>query len=418
MKKTIKASIITIGDEILIGQITDTNAVFLAQELTENGVYVHEMKTVGDSRQQIFEALDCSLEKSDLILMTGGLGPTNDDLTKPTLAEYFNSKLILNEEVLTDVEEFITSRGYKVNERNRQQAMVPENCKVVRNSNGTAPGMWFEKNNTIVISMPAVPFEMKEMFGKKMLPLLQETFVFPKIIQRTVLTHGIPESHMAELLQDWETNLTGRIKLAYLPSPERLRLRLSMQSSEKADAEKKIDTEIRKLHKIIGKSIYGEGNYFPEHAVLDLLKERKKTVATAESCTGGNIAGRLTSVPGSSQAYKGSTIAYSNDIKTARLDVAEEDIIKHGAVSRQVVEAMAKGAIKNFGTNYGVATSGVAGPGGGTPEKPVGTVWIAVASKEKVFSKKYNFGKRRDINIRRSSAKALDMLRKFILDFY
>ena len=416
--KNITAALLSVGDEILIGQITDTNAVFLAEQLTLKGVQVNEMQTVGDSRRQIFDALDCSLQKNDIVLLTGGLGPTDDDLTKAVLAEYFNTNLILNEDVLADVEGFIRSRGFQVNERNRKQALVPEACKVIRNDNGTAPGMWFEHKGSVVVSMPAVPFEMKEMFSEKVLPLLAQHFDFPSIVHRTVLTHGIAESHMAQMLEDFEAALHKDVKLAYLPSPERLRLRFSIGGKSKQQAEEILEAEIHKLKKIIGKAIYGEGNYFLEQTVFELLKERKATLATAESCTGGSIAAKITSVPGSSQVFLGGTVAYSNQVKTEHLKVPEALIEKHGAVSREVVEAMAKGALNVFGSDYSIAVSGIAGPDGGPDEKPVGTVWIAVAGNDKLFSKKYIFGKRRNINIQRASAKALDMLRKFILDFY
>lgn len=416
--KNISAALLSVGDEILIGQITDTNAVFLAEQLTLKGVQVNEMQTVGDSRRQIFDALDCALRRNDIVLLTGGLGPTDDDLTKAVLSEYFNTQLVLNKEVLADVEGFILSRGFQVNERNRKQALVPEKCKVIRNSNGTAPGMWFEHKGSVVVSMPAVPFEMKEMFSDKVLPLLEQHFDFPSIVHRTILTHGIAESRLAEMLEDFEAALHKDVKLAYLPSPERLRLRLSLWGKSKEKGEEILENEIRKLKKIIGKAIYGEGNYFLEQTVFKLLKERNATLATGESCTGGSISAKITSLPGSSQVFLGGTVAYSNQVKSEHLNVPESLIEKHGAVSQEVVEAMAEGALERFGSDYSIAVSGIAGPEGGTQEKPVGTVWIAVAGKNKLFSKKYTFGKRRNINIQRASAKALDMLRKFILDFY
>ena len=418
VQNKIKASIITVGDEILIGQITDTNSVFLAEQLTNIGIDVHEMKTVGDSEKQITDALDCSLNRHNIIVMTGGLGPTDDDITKYVLAKYFNTTLVQNDEVLADIEEFVVARGFTVNERNRKQALVPKLCTVIRNTNGTAPGMWFEKNGTVLISVPAVPFEMKEMFTEKILAKLLKHFTLPTIVQRTVLTHGIPESHLAEQLQNWEQQLDKQIKLAYLPSPERLRLRLSIQCTDKEKAQAKLEAEIKKLHKIIGRAIYGEGDYFLEHEVFNLLKKKGKTVVTAESCTGGSVAAKITSIAGSSQIFLGSVVAYSNDVKINKLDVPKKEITKHGAVSKEVVENMAVGALNNFKSDYSIAVSGIAGPDGGTIEKPVGTVWIAVADRQKVFSKKFNFGKRRNINIRRAGSKSLDMLRKFILDYY
>jgi nicotinamide-nucleotide amidase len=266
--------------------------------------------------------------------------------------------------------------------------------------------------------MPAVPFEMKEMFSQKVLPLLGQHFDFPSIVHRTILTHGIAESHLAEMLEDFESTLHKDVRLAYLPSPERLRLRFSIRGKSEEQGKEILENEIRKLKTIIGKAVYGEGNYFLEQTVFELLKERNATLATAESCTGGSISAKITSIPGSSQVFLGGTVAYSNRVKTAHLGVPESMIEKYGAVSREVVEAMAEGALERFGSDYSVAVSGIAGPEGGTEEKPVGTVWIAVSGNKKTFSKKYTFGKRRNINIQRASAKALDMLRKFILDFY
>ncbi len=415
--KKIKAAILTIGDEILIGQITDTNSVFLAEHLTLSGVSMNDILTVGDCKKKIFSALDYTLTQNDIVIITGGLGPTEDDITKATLADYFNSNMILNQEVAEDVGKIVQSRNLKMNELNKGQALVPDNCKVIRNLNGTAPGMWFEKDNKVVVSLPAVPFEMKAMFLKSVLPLLKAKFELPIIKYRTILTHGVPESHLAEMLNEWETALPKQVKLAYLASPERVRLRLGTECRSGEEADAILNKQVEELHKILGKAIYGEGDYFLEQSIFQMLKKRNKTVSTAESCTGGYLASRITSVAGSSAVFKGGIVAYSNEIKEKLLDIPAELIRKHGAVSKEVARAMAEGTLRSFNTDYAMAVTGIAGPGGGTVQKPVGTVWIAVADKQQIVAAKYNFGQRRDINIRRSSAKAMDMLRKLMLDF-
>lgn len=413
-----KADIITIGDEILIGQITDTNSVFIAQKLNLSGIKIRQIITVSDEKEDIKNTVDNSLKMSDIVILTGGLGPTDDDKTKDALAEYFGSNLIENKDVLEDIKRFAVFKKLNLNKRNILQAQVPDNCTVIRNDYGTAAGMWFEKNNKVLVSMPAVPFEMREMFSKKVIPLLEKRFNTPHIFHKTVQTFGIPESELAEILNDWEKNLHPKISLAYLPSPERIRLRLSIICDENDKAQEIVDSEVRKLYEIIGKSIFAEGDVFLQQALGELLKNENSTLATAESCTGGNIARLITSVPGSSAYFKGGIVAYSNEIKQNVLGV-EEDILKnYGAVSAQTVEMMAKGALKLMKTDYAIAVSGIAGPDGGTPEKPVGTVWIAVARKNKCVAKEYHFGMLRDINIRLASSKAMDMMRKLILKYY
>ncbi len=412
-----KADIITIGDEILIGQITDTNSVFIAEKLNNSGFEIRQITSVADTKEHIFEVLDEVSKYTDLVVITGGLGPTEDDLTKQTLADYFGSKLILNEDVLEDVKQFVRNKGFTLNERNIKQAEIPDNCKIIRNKNGTAAGMWFEKDDTVFISMPAVPFEMKEMFEVRVLPLLKEKFKLPKVIHKNILTYGFPESSLAEKLSDWEQNLHSKISLAYLPSPERIRLRLSMICDTEEKAEKILDTEVQKLKNIIGENIFGCGAGFLQDSLAEILNEKNITVSTAESCTSGNIARLITSVPGSSSYFKGGIAAYSNDVKTALLKVSEETLEKYGAVSKEVVEQMVKGQLELFNTDYGIAVSGIAGPDGGTEEKPVGTTWIAVGNKEKIIAKKYTFGTRRLLNVRFASTRAMDNLRRFILGF-
>ena len=412
-----KADIITIGDEILIGQITDTNSVFIAEKLNNSGFEIRQITSVADTKEHIFEVLDEVSKYTDLVVITGGLGPTEDDLTKQTLADYFGSKLILNEDVLEDVKQFVRNKGFTLNERNIKQAEIPDNCKIIRNKNGTAAGMWFEKDDTVFISMPAVPFEMKEMFEVRVLPLLKEKFKLPKVIHKNILTYGFPESSLAEKLSDWEQNLHSKISLAYLPSPERIRLRLSMICDTEEKADKILNAEVQKLKDIIGENIFGCGDGFLQDSLAEILKEKNVTVSTAESCTSGNIARLITSVPGSSSYFKGGIAAYSNDVKTALLKVSEETLEKYGAVSKEVVEQMVKGQLELFNTDYGIAVSGIAGPDGGTEEKPVGTTWIAVGNKEKIIAKKYTFGTRRLLNVRFASTRAMDNLRRFILGF-
>ena len=408
------AEIITIGDEILIGQVIDTNSAFIAEKLNDIGIDVRQITTVGDSKQQIFAALDNALKYSELVIFTGGLGPTDDDITKETLAEYFNTELEINKDVLSDIKKFISARMSKLNERNIKQAEVPKNCKIIRNQNGTAAGMWFEKNDSVIVSMPAVPFEMKEMTNVGLIPLLKKHFKTPSVIHKTVQTFGIPEAMLAEKLSSWEKQLPQRLKLAYLPSPERIRLRFSCISDDKKKSEDFINTEIEKLKSIIGDSVFGYGDVFLQEVIGEILKNKTKTIATAESCTGGNISRLITSVSGSSEYFKGSVVAYSNEIKERVLTVKHETLIKHGAVSKQTVEEMAKGVRELYKTDYAVSVSGIAGPEGGTKDKPVGTTWIAVADKNKVISKKYTFGTRRDINIRRASSTALFLLFKIL----
>ncbi|RLD50540.1 MAG: competence/damage-inducible protein A [Bacteroidetes bacterium] len=412
-----KADIITIGDEILIGQITDTNSVFIAEKLNNSGFEIRQITSVSDNKEHIITVLDEVSKYTDLVVITGGLGPTEDDLTKQTLADYFGSKLILNEDVLEDVKQFVRNKGFTLNERNIKQAEIPDNCKIIRNKNGTAAGMWFEKDDTVFISMPAVPFEMKEMFEVRVLPLLKEKFKLPKVIHKNILTYGFPESSLAEKLSDWEQNLHSKISLAYLPSPERIRLRLSMICDSEKKAEDILDAEIEKLKGFIGENIYGYGDMFLQDAIAEILKNSNLTVSTAESCTSGNIARLITSVPGSSSYFKGGIAAYSNDVKTALLKVSEETLEKYGAVSKEVVEQMVKGQLELFNTDYGIAVSGIAGPDGGTEEKPVGTTWIAIGNNEKIIAKKYTFGTRRLLNVRFASTRAMDNLRRFILGF-
>ncbi len=411
-----KVEIITIGDEILIGQIVDTNSAWLAKELNENGFSVFQITSVSDSREHILEALAQAEERADIIITTGGLGPTADDITKPAIAEYFNSKLIINQEVLRDLSEYLTQKGRELGEKNRNQALVPDKCTVIRNHIGTAPVMWFEKAGKVFVSLPGVPFEMKELAKIKVIPKLKDFFDTPYLYHKTVMTNGLPESILSEKISEWENNLPEYMKLAYLPSPEAVRLRISALG-ESERIRKEIEAQIDSLSDYIGKYIFSYDDIYLEEALGALLRSKNATLSTAESCTGGKIAHLLTGVPDASSYFKGSIVAYSNEAKMNLLNVSASSLEKHGAVSQEVVEAMAKGAIKALNSDYAVSTSGIAGPSGGTKEKPVGTVWIAAASKGRVVSKLYTINISREINIRLAASASLQLLRFLILGY-
>jgi nicotinamide-nucleotide amidase len=418
------AEIMSIGDEILIGQITNTNAVWMAQQLNLAGIHVKQITSVSDDRGHIMQALREAEERADIILITGGLGPTKDDITKVTLCEYFNTSLRFDEEIYKDVERLFKSFGREVTPVNRKQAEVPENCIPLRNEMGTAPGMWFERGGKIFVSMPGVPYEMKGIMEKYVLPKLTERFELPAIVHVTVLTQGIGESALAEKIEEWEDALAAdNIKLAYLPSPGMVRLRLSVSGEDRDQLEKLVDKKIQGLKEIIPGYIYGYESYGAEEDVTleqivgQMLRERKQTVSTSESCTGGYISHLITKVPGSSEYYQGSVIAYSYEVKEKELGVDKKMLEEHGAVSQPVVEQMAIGARKKLNTDYSIAASGIAGPGGGTADKPVGTVWIAVATPGKVISKRFQFGENREWNIHRTALAGLNMLRQEMLQY-
>jgi len=410
-----KAVIITIGDEILIGQTIDTNSAWIANKLNLIGVDIIKIISISDKKDEIIKALDDSKQVADLVLITGGLGPTNDDITKKTLADYFGVKLVLNKVVLEHIEKFVIKRKAHMNERNIKQAEVPENCIILNNTIGTAPGMLFKHDEKTIISMPGVPFEMKELMNRHVIPLINEQEKDLHIIHKNVLTQGVPESKLAEILEKWESNLPESISLAYLPSPGLIKLRLTAKGIQKETLEKEIENSVHGLEQVIPEFICGYDSEKLEELIGEHLKNIKKTVSTAESCTGGNIAHLITSIPGSSEYYKGSVVAYSNEIKQKVLLVNRSSLDAYGAVSKQVVEEMAKGIINVYGTDFAIATSGIAGPDGGTKEKPVGITWIAVANHSDIYSKKYIFGDQRERNIQRASLTALNMLQKLIL---
>lgn len=416
-----KAELLTIGNEILIGQIVNTNSVWMAQQLNMAGISIVHMSSVADEKQAILNALADAGKRADLVLITGGLGPTKDDITKVTFCEFFNTKLVLNEEVLKDVTGFFAKRNRELTEINRKQAEVPEGCFVIRNYNGTAPGMWMEKDNTIYISMPGVPYEMKAMVTDAILPELKKRFSLPFIYHKTILTQGIGESMLAELISDWEDGLAQKeIGLAYLPSPGMVRLRLSSKGFDEQELKERIETEAEKVKVLISKYIYGYEEYGKEQPKLeqilgDLLREKKLKLALAESCTGGYISHLMTSVAGCSDYYNGCIVPYHNEFKHALLKVDTTVFETYGAVSKECVMAMAQHTLTTFKADVAIAVSGIAGPGGGTAEKPVGTTWIAVAYHDRIIPKQFIFGDNRQRNIEMTAITAMNMLRKLIL---
>ncbi|HEX2920485.1 MAG TPA: competence/damage-inducible protein A [Bacteroidales bacterium] len=410
-----KASIITIGDELLIGQTIDTNSAWMGAELSALGFDVTKIISIHDRRDDILNALHETVTNNNVVLITGGLGPTSDDITKQTLCEYFNTKLIISSRVLEMITQMLSARNFPLNENNRRQAEVPENCRILENATGTAPGMWFEKSNTVFVSMPGVPYEMKHIMSEHVLPELKRRYTSQTIIHRNIMTYGTSEARLAELLNEFEKEIPQNIKLAYLPSWGIIKLRLTATGDNKERVINDVDIQVKKLHKYIHEFIYAENEVSLEECIGMLLKHNNKTICTAESCTGGEIAHLITTIPGSSSWYKGSVVAYSNDIKTKILNVSATEIEQNGAVSEQVVKSMAQGALKIFGTDYAIATSGIAGPDGGTENKPVGTVWTAIAWNDGVYAEKRNFGNERQSNIRRFSLNALNLLRKQIL---
>mgnify|MGYP003705793239 CR=1 FL=1 len=412
-----KCELISVGDELLIGQTINTNASWLGEQLNNLGFTIAYGLVISDQKKDIVNALNQAENRSDVVLITGGLGPTNDDITKHTLTEYFNTTLELDKEIEQNIIDYFTNRNLPILQTNKDQALIPKACHVLPNSRGSASGMWFEKNGVIFISLPGVPYEMKGIMNDhvftKLLALKGEGSV---VINRTVRTHGMGESFLAEVIKSWENNLLkDDLKLAYLPSPGIVKLRISIIGKDKASSEEKLNYYVSELIKLIPDQIYGYGNASMEGVVGELLKENNRTLSTAESCTGGNVSKMLTSISGSSSFFNGSIVSYSNQSKSELLDVNEQNIEKYGAVSQQVVEQMAANVRLKFNSDFGISTSGIAGPSGGSTEKPVGTVWIAVANKDKVVSKKLNLGYNRERNIHVSSLSVLNLLRLELL---
>lgn len=406
-----QAEIITIGDELLIGQTVDTNAAWIAALLEANGVEVRRITTISDEREAIEAALTSALSSSDLVLMTGGLGPTNDDITKLVLCDFFEDTLQLDKEVLKHVKSLFARYGRRMNEWNERQALVPSKCMVLPNEKGTAPGMCFEENGKLVVSMPGVPFEMKHLMEAQVIPLLENRGGLPEVVHRTVVLRGIVESHLAELLASWEASLSSVIKLAYLPSKGTVRLRFTARGSDREGLNTLIDEAIFSLKAVAGVYFCSFQSIKLEQYVGDLLKEKKATIATAESCTGGNIARVLTAVSGSSTYYKGSVVAYTEELKQELLAVPKTLIEDKGVVSEEVVAAMAIGARKQLQATYVLATSGVAGPTGGTDRIPVGTVCVALAGPDGVNAMTLGLKSDRSGNIEKATYKALELLK-------
>lgn len=408
------AEIITIGDEILIGQIVDTNSAWMAQKLNLAGIRIKQITSVSDDRQHILDTLHQASQRADLILITGGLGPTKDDITKKTLAEYFQTGLRTDTEALENVERIFARHKVPVSDINKKQAEVLENCTILLNMNGTAPGMWIENNNKIYISMPGVPFEMMYMMEELVIPKIKERFKLPNIYHHTILTAGIGESLLAEKISDIEDSLPEHIKLAYLPKLGMVRLRLSSSGPDAAKLNLETLSYSKKIIDLISEFVVIESDTALEKVILDLMESKGLTLSTAESCTGGYISHLITQHPGSSKVFVGGAVSYSNQVKKIMLGVLDQTLHNFGAVSEETVKEMAIGAKSEYRSDYSISVSGIAGPDGGSTEKPVGTVWIAVAGKTKTISKKFNFGNKRIQNIERASISALTLLFKLL----
>ena len=405
--------LITIGDELLIGQTVNTNAAWIGQQLALLGIKVNYSITISDTKEDILEALAYANNKADLVLITGGLGPTKDDITKQTLCEFFDTSLVLNVEIAAKIEGYFNAIGKPFLEVNRQQAMLPKDCEILQNEVGTASGMWFTKEKTSFISMPGVPYEMKHIMETGVLPKVKDIFQTKDLFHYTVMTQGIGESFLAERIKDWEDDLRANdMDLAYLPSPGLVRLRISSSKGNK----KAVTKKAQQLFELVPSYAYGVEQQTLAEVVGDLLKKKNKTISFAESCTGGYLSHLITATPGSSAYYEGSIICYSYDIKEKELNIPNDILIKKGAVSEQVVDILSKEILKKYNTDYSIAISGIAGPDGGTDEKPVGTVWIAVRNSNKVVTKRFTFGNNRERNIQKSALTALNMVRLLILE--
>ena len=408
-------SIITIGDELLIGQVVDTNSAWMAKLLTNNGMKLTRRLAIGDSEIEILNAVEEEKKYADIILMTGGLGPTSDDLTKPSLCKYFGGKLVMNQEVLqhlTHLFEEVLKRP--MTDRNREQAMLPDVCTIIPNSIGTAAGMLFEDGEKMIISMPGVPTEMKLMMEKEVIPLLKRRYNFSDTIHETIVCNGIAESNVADMLVDFEAGLSKNVSLAYLPNYGMLRLRLTGSSDNVEQLKVEMRHTKETLKKLLADFCIADEDLKMQEIVANMLIQNKETVSTAESCTGGYIAHLLTAISGSSTWYEGSGVSYSNQVKENLFGVKHQTLLDHGAVSEEVVIQMAEAALKIFNTTYSIAVSGIMGPGGGTAEKPVGTVWMAVAGKENVLTRKLRFRFDREKNIELTAMNALNLLRELI----
>jgi nicotinamide-nucleotide amidase len=415
--KSTAVSILTIGDELLIGQVIDTNSAWMAQELNKIGLWVNRRIAVGDRWNDIWQSLDEENEKSGIILITGGLGPTADDITKPLLCQYFGGKLVTNQEALANLRYiFDTVLKRPLTPRNLNQAEIPDVCTVIQNKRGTAPGMWFEKDGRIFVSMPGVPHEMKGMMTDDVLPALKKRFNLPTILHKTLLTAGIGESYIADHLSAFEQALPAHIKLAYLPNYGMVRLRLTATGQSKDEVESSLHTQFEQLKKLVSEWTVIDDDLSMQQAIGKMLKARGQTVSTAESCTGGYIAHLFTMEPGASAYFQGSVVSYSNTVKESVLHVTRETLETAGAVSKETVIQMAQSALITLHSDYAIATSGIMGPDGGSPGKPVGTVWVAVGNHQKILAQKLYFRFDRQRNIELTATNALNMLRKFIVE--
>jgi nicotinamide-nucleotide amidase len=414
-----QAEIITIGDEILIGQIVDSNSAWMATELNKIGIKVKQITSVSDDALHILEALKNAENRVDIIIMTGGLGPTKDDITKKTLAIYFESKeMVLHQPTLDIVTDIFAKYKAPLLEVNIQQAMVPNNSEVLLNQQGTAPGMLFRKDKKIFISMPGVPYEMMNLMSSTVLPLIKQEFKLPAVYHQTILTAGVGESFLAEKIKDIEESLPSHIKLAYLPKLGSVRLRLSTTEHASDEIKKEVLAYVDKIIERIPDVWIAKEDIPIEKVVLNLMQANNLTLSVAESCTGGAISQMITQHPGCSKVFAGGGIVYSYELKSKLLGVKPETLAQFGAVSEETIREMVSGALLNFETDYAVAVSGIAGPDGGMPDKPVGTVWIAVANKNKVVAKRYNFGNKRAQNIERSAMAALNLLFRLLKEFH
>ena len=407
---------ISIGDELLIGQVINTNAAWLGEHLSEAGFHLDSVLTIGDSERAILDAFDACMD-AELVLVTGGLGPTADDITKPTVCKFFDTELEFCQAAYDNVLSLFKRRGFQMSERNRSQAMLPKSCVYIPNTYGTAPCMWLEKKGVVFVFMPGVPFEMKGIFTDELLPRIKARFHSVPYEKRVIMTTGIGESFLADRIKEWEEALPGFLSLAYLPQYGMVRLRLSGRHEDADLLHVTLDDQVKKLTQLIPEYIFSMQDQPIERTVFDLLNSKGMTFASAESCTGGNIAHVITLIPGSSDVFKGTAVTYATPMKTKVLGVPAELIEKHGVVSQQVVESMAKGVRNLMEADFGVATTGVAGPSGGTEENPIGTVWLGLASPSDVVSKRFNFGKDRENVINRATIAAYEMLRECILTY-
>ncbi len=411
-------NIVTVGDEILIGQIIDTNSAWIGQQLNLVGANVTAIHSVSDSVEGIRNALDTTLKQADVVLITGGLGPTKDDITKKTIADYFGAEMVFHDPTWERIQGMFKRWGRSTTPAHKDQCFMPSNATILFNKMGTAPGMWFEVDGKIIVSMPGVPYEMKYLMEFEVIPKLVEFFPGKPIAHRTILTVGEGESRIAARLENIEQTLPSFMKLAYLPNLGNVRLRLSAIAENGEDIETALDKVAQTIVDELPELIYGYGTTSLEEAVGNLLKDKSLTLSTAESCTGGFLAHKITKIPGCSVYYKGSVVAYAYEAKQNQLGVKKETLEKYGAVSEETVKEMVTGVLKTLNTDIGISISGIAGPGGGTPDKPVGTVWLAIANKDHVETLKLQIGKDRLRNIQYTAVKGLDLIRQFVLKHY